>query len=1184
MTNRFWFWVSVAVLSLVLGAPPVSGQSTADTDYVVMFDVSLSMNDPEGNPTLSIVKKALEEMVKDTWLPSSKSQNLPGRLYFYPFAKEVRPRRQFELTTSGTEEFIDYLNRLEADGYATAIIDTLEEVLETVPKVALSDGRKARRQYILLTDGDETERNDWVDEKLLRNLLKQWNQELSVENQNDHLFILRVGSLTRSSERNLKEMEEQAEESGASVEVDRSPPDPEVIRRKLQPPASYGFPTSQDKAVSYVNSGEKNISVSLLGKNLPETKPSGLRMEARFKNDVPKHSRLRSDSSTVSAAQWEELREGKPLVASVPFDFNPPQGVDVDDQGVLIWRLVDSTGKVLAGPFEKVVNVTSRGKAEVRFSTERIEIEAGRIDARESFHEFDFELTRDAAVDQRGGLVTISATPAFPKDDVAIIVDGMPLSGNMDLNLSKGSGLTSDHSLQFRINNQADFTQYSGVIYLESKSCQLKTRSGVANRVEIPWQIKGEPIPAALIEVKGSFPINGKKKLTAERNGKATESIKFRESIGFEPAGEAGKEAKRRGYIVTVTDWEMTYPAGEMPSGYSPRDPLMKVLLDNKEKTITGQPDAVTVDIEMPGDTPPGRYFGKLILEIENAKFSAKGLGAPVGEIELYWEIEILAQKPKMVTLLTPENDQVIRIGKEPDGAETSLPRQTARIDFSEVGQGEEVEVSVSVSPRFFLGKGSVSNLSPSNAIVPVDLILPGLEGAGVKTVELRFDIVKGNAVFQDDTKTQVRSITVEVDPAPIPSASLIMPVLKTGQKLPLNAKWGGGSVTSGFSLELDFNAEAQRKNTEVTVVDESGAVVGKLSSLTSNLSVPVRHQLGELRVNKKFRLSSTDSGFVFSNGKEFLEFEIVSNVDDYPQPEVLMDSSGVSSYLSFDYSEEEQEIEEIVRFTWSESAKWLNSRFNLVPLSDIELNGRPRLTYLEPPLDSIDSSVTEVRIITRIPAGLEPGSYSESYRIIPEGDLDTSESVWILEREGIAKPMTTSEIAKMMGIALAVLLIAGFVGKKMYDKKFGDPVFPGNFYCDVQSEELSALRLKGRGDSSVSFGGDYSEGADYPLNFTLTAVKAASGLGCKIEFSESESESQQINDLLVLRFDQDGDRHDFVSGESVSGGDRLEVLDGSKVIIEISFRGLSVGPISGVEDEEFDGSDFDDFDDFDEN
>ena len=119
--------------------------------------------------------------------------------------------RLYELTTSGVQDFIAYLDGLEANGTNTAIIDTLELVLDTVPQIAISDGRIARRQYILLTDGEEMVRRDWVDQKLLEKLLRKWGKELKVESR-DSLFLLRVGDMKGSyAEKSFVELKRQAE-------------------------------------------------------------------------------------------------------------------------------------------------------------------------------------------------------------------------------------------------------------------------------------------------------------------------------------------------------------------------------------------------------------------------------------------------------------------------------------------------------------------------------------------------------------------------------------------------------------------------------------------------------------------------------------------------------------------------------------------------------------------------------------------------------------------------------------------------------------------------------------------------------------------------------------------------------------------------------------------------------------
>ncbi len=1154
-------------------------QSANDTDYVVMFDTSMSMNNPPDQPTLGKVKKALKDMVENTWLPHSKRQDQPARLYFYPFDAEPHPHRSYELTTSGVQDFIAYLDGLEANGTNTAIIDTLELVLDTVPQIAISGGRNARRQYILLTDGEEMVRRDWVDQKLLEKLLRKWGKELKVESR-DSLFLLRVGEVKGSfAEKNHKALKRQVEkvkEEGVPVNVGKSLPD-RVFPPETKP-ARYEIEPKQP-SISLAGRDRAGIEFELSGFHLPKEKPSGLALKGRFQGDVPEHCELSSDTVEVSDSDWSEIQSGGKLTTGVDFEFNPPSGIDVEDQGVVVWTLKDSNGNTYSPDIEISVNVSSRGRAQVAFEDTQFIISADRIDNKTTTHEVDFLLNRDAAVDQRAGKIFVEAAPSWPEDNVKVLLDGRPVESDFSIDF-ENKDLETQHQLKFIINEQAGFTQYGGSVKFTAEDCQIKSIAGISNHLEIPWQVQGKPIPQSLVTLTGTFPINGKLSMNAEQ-ATASEKLKFTHQVAFSLEGEAGEQARNNNYEIVVRDIELPIPADIDPErNWRPRDPRMKVTLDGQEKSFSEfQCDAVTVGIELPGDAQPGKYNGKLQVEIRDAKFVAQGLGSPVSKVDLYWAVTVLEQKPTMITILSPTVDQVIRFGKEPGGVDTPLPRQVIRLDFGdEVLTDQEALVSVSVSPRDFFPKGSIS-LDPTASIAALDMVLPTLVEAGEHEIELRFFVENGNLLFGNGKSSVSRSLKLLVDPAPIPSASLIKPMLKANQNFPLNAKWVGGEVASVFSLELDFNAEAKRKNTEVSVVDESGEVVGKLSSLNSNLNIPIRHQSGEVRLNKKFRLSSADSEFVFSNGKNFLEFEIDSEVDDFPKPKVVIDSSGISSYLSFEFSEEEQEIEEIVRFTWSEEAKWLNSRLNLRPLSDMELGGQPRLIYLDPPLNSIDSSVTELRIFTRIPGGLEAGSFSERFQIIPEGDLVISETEWNLERESLSKPMTTAEIAKLLGIAVAVLLVAAFVGKKMYDKKFGDPVFSGSFFCDVQSEELSALRLKGSGDSSMSFGGDYSEGADYPLNFTLTAVKAASRLTCKVEFSEPQSGNQHVSDLQIFRFDQDGDRHDFVSGESVTGGDRLEVLDGSRIVIEISFRGLSVGSSSDVKDETFGESDFDDFD-----
>ena len=64
---------------------PGRAQDFYDTDYVVMFDTSVSMNRGENGSTLEVVKTTVREMIANDWLPRSDIKK-PSRLYFYPFA------------------------------------------------------------------------------------------------------------------------------------------------------------------------------------------------------------------------------------------------------------------------------------------------------------------------------------------------------------------------------------------------------------------------------------------------------------------------------------------------------------------------------------------------------------------------------------------------------------------------------------------------------------------------------------------------------------------------------------------------------------------------------------------------------------------------------------------------------------------------------------------------------------------------------------------------------------------------------------------------------------------------------------------------------------------------------------------------------------------------------------------
>ncbi len=215
------------------------GQTSSDTDYVVMFDTSMSMSNPlpPDKPKLTEVKVALKEVVRQNWLPESKRKDQPARLYFYPFDDPPEARRVFLLTDSGVRNFEIYVGDLEAKGSNTCIIDTLEKVLEEVPQIAHEDGRTSRRQYILLTDGEENCRDEWLIEESLEQVLTEWRARVQCHCSLDSLFLLRVGQFkNKNAKDGFEELERQAknaEAKGTPVKVLRSAPD--QIRKLLDP-------------------------------------------------------------------------------------------------------------------------------------------------------------------------------------------------------------------------------------------------------------------------------------------------------------------------------------------------------------------------------------------------------------------------------------------------------------------------------------------------------------------------------------------------------------------------------------------------------------------------------------------------------------------------------------------------------------------------------------------------------------------------------------------------------------------------------------------------------------------------------------------------------------------------------------------------------------------------------------
>ena len=128
---------------------------------------------------------------------------------------------------------------------------------------------------------------------------------------------------------------------------------------------------------------------------------------------------------------------------------------------------------------------------------------------------------------------------------------------------------------------------------------------------------------------------------------------------------------------------------------------------------------------------------------------------------------------------------------------------------------------------------------SPDSSIKSLELSLPGNFEAGEHRLKLRFSVRKGNILFDNGKSILERSILIRVDPAPIPSASLVSPELPAGQKLRKTADWSSEEVKSNFDIEVDFSAESKRRSIELKVVDENSAVLGTLTQLKSRISIP---------------------------------------------------------------------------------------------------------------------------------------------------------------------------------------------------------------------------------------------------------------------------------------------------------------------------------------------------------
>ena len=1269
---------------------PGQAQESYDTDYVVMFDTSASMNGPKGAPNLQVVKTTVREMIAKDWLPRSQNQTEPSRLYFYPFDSRVHPRREFDLTPQGVREFDEYVMGLGAYGWNTAIVDTLKKVLTSVPKFAFKDGRTVRRQYILLTDGEETLKPAQLrNNKAIFKLLRNWGQELGVTKFGDTCIILRVGQ-PNVGWNEIETQVKKAQDEGVPVDVGWTAPDPAAIRKMLQPPPRCFITpavTNISIATEEGKPGQGTCTFNITGSHLPDKLPAGLIIEAQW-GDAPAFTSLNAAQSAVTAKEWQSLVKGQAVYKEFSIDFAPPARNNVAGVGQLHASLIDPAGKLTMVSRPMSVSVTSKGKVEVAVSANPIRIDADRIDNRQSNFRHPLPLAADPAVQQNAGKVFIHLEDSWPNDDPKLFLDGKPLVGDQPVDLTN-----NQQEISIQLNENKGFNRYGGVLVVEAIDCQLRSGTDISTTLRIPWVIEGKPIPPALVTLAGELPTTGALKITHQRTQPGQ---KFEEhyQIAFRLEGAAGKQAEAAGFTITLKDFTPEIDP-ENKGNRVARDLAMTVQFEGDGRYTEAGRGAVAMKILIPGAAAAGEYLGVVKLKIVEgaAKFTAQGLGAPQKEVDLFWAVTVVDPVPPTVTIVTPLVNKVIEVGKKPAPADTPflLPVEvvfnnaqvnsgaavqvtiapalfgaqdqwiltaknpknilalevpsnipaglhffdvvftTQGINFEDGGNqatrtveltvlkpvtptvtivappedrvikvgkepapadtpfllpvevvfnntqvNSDAEVLVTIAPALF-GARNQWILTAKNPKDILDLVVPNNIPAGTHDFDVVFT-TQGIDLAAGGNRTTL-TVKLTVLPAPVATVTLKAPsFLQLNNLVTPGAPWNPNQNIASIPIELDFNAEAKRKNLQVTVTGGVAQLVFSPNNSTGVLLVEIPR--GQNKQQALISLKANDKNAQFAaNGDDFQTFTVKAHIVGMPQPQATLHRSEEQESKVFEHAERGGETTYLIPVSWNDSAPWMGYRIRVKKPANVDLAGRDPHVTIETEGGFIGPDITEIVVLTRLSESAEPGTFNETWEFVGEGNLLVEPNEIVFTQRLLTPPMPMWKKLAYAAAAMVGLLLVGLLVNQQVKKHHGPPTFPVSFSCEWEtSDDGDSGYIKATGKEEHTFGSGTDELGTLPITVTLKATKQQYGCGLVLNWEVTEQSSD--GKITCVRFDEMNAENEFYSGENVSSSDRIVFKKNGTDFLDLNFHGVAEstdlneeGELGGEDDD--DGGDF---------
>jgi hypothetical protein len=767
--KHFFAVSALSILPLSLGNGEVTNDIPPEvtTDIVVVLDTSRSMGISD---LFDPVKSEILGLAKNEWSTDPNS-----RLYFFTFDERLRPARAFDLGKgNGFTDFETYLNNLRAKGSSTCLVDSLKNVLDTIPQMRSQEGRTGGHvEYFLLTDGSEN--CDGSDAKVtngsLASLLVEWGEKLESQQRNEYLFLLRLGAPKGADDIRIQAITEEAvktaQEKGVPVEQvttsDELSSTMATVREALTPDPVLNI-VGHPSGLAIITEGgtAKTISVplTLQGEYLSRISKAAFpsaQIYAELEGLDGAPVKLGSDRTPITEGNWEELVRSGTTELDISITFDPVNNVDVDGRGALVLHLVlpDATVTSLDDQVSIPIKVSSSGRAEVRVSGEQLKggglgtTNVGRTDLAEQVVTGTLLLDWDPAAKTRGGEIAASLEldPGI-RDSIGLNVEIASDQQSLQYSMVLPKGTLA--------------STVKGEIVISAANCELvlPPSGGSSPVLRIPWSIKPEAAPPSLVTLEGDFPPNGF--MTTEMANPEDQDIVLRKQIGFRSNTEAERKAIE-GKAEIVIQSRRSVGGAPWPSG-------MKFLLDGQEGTIHHtRLDAVTCELIIPHDTPSGTYQGHLTLHSDGLKIAAPGLGQPVAVIDLDWEVIVGESALPVVVIGSPLGSYSADMEYPLTGPSTTeIPIQ---VRFNEKAKRMGAEVLVSLSPEeYFANEGQVL-LTPNNPSGRVKLSVPSGTYPGDLSASLVFS-TKG-AQFESGDRQEIIPVVINIAEPPSPELTI---------------------------------------------------------------------------------------------------------------------------------------------------------------------------------------------------------------------------------------------------------------------------------------------------------------------------------------------------------------------------------------------------------------------------